>query len=330
MRIRLLPLATAAFCLPLFALAPAADARAGMGSSMGSRGSRTWSAPPQTSVAPSWTRPMDRSMTPRTPSYSAPSAGSSFGRQAAPAFGSSARPPFAMRHPFLTGLAGGFLGAGLFGMLSGHGFFSGFSGAGGGGGSFFGFIIQVLVIAFIINLIIKFWRKRSASSSTSSSTDGSSPFTAAGGASPFSGQSQQAPSQEVSLTSDDYSAFQQLLVNVQAAWSAQDMMSLQRMATPEMVSYFNNQLSELTSRGARNIVSDVQFLRGDLSEAWREGSITYATVALQYSAIDVTTDSMGHVLDGSKTERQTITELWTFLRADGRGNWILSAIQQAG
>lgn len=330
MRIRLLPLTTAALCLPLFALAPAADARAGMGSSMGSRGSRTWSAPPQTSVAPSWTRPMDRSMTPRTPSYSspsygAPSAGNSFSR---PAF-NNARPPFAMRHPFLTGLAGGFLGAGLFGMLSGHGFFSGFSGAGGGGGSFFGFIIQVLVIAFIINLIIKFWRKRS-SGNASNGSGSTGLFGASGGASPFSGQTQQVSSQEVTLTPDDYSTFQKLLVNVQAAWSAQDMTSLQRMATPEMVSYFNNQLSELTSRGARNIVSDVQFLRGDLSEAWREGTVTYATVALQYSAIDITTDSMGNVLDGSRTERQTITELWTFLRADGRGNWILSAIQQAG
>ena len=328
MRIRLLPLATAALCLPLFALAPAADARAGMGSSMGSRGSRTYEPPPRTSITPSWTRPMDRSMTPRTPSYSAPSyaapsAGNSFSR---PAF-NNARPPFAMRHPFLTGLAGGFLGAGLFGMLSGHGFFSGFSGAGGGGGSFFGFIIQVLVVAFIINLIIKFWRKRSSGNSGGSGLFGAG---AGAGASPFSSQPQQSPSQEVTLTGDDYSAFQQLLVNVQAAWSSQDMMSLQRMATPEMVSYFNNQLSELTSRGARNIVSDVQFLRGDLSEAWREGTITYATVALQYSAIDVTTDSMGNVLDGSKTERQTITELWTFLRADGRGNWILSAIQQAG
>lgn len=329
MRIRLLPLTAATLCLPLFALAPAADARAGMGSSMGSRGSRTWSAPPQTSVAPSWTRPMDRSMTPRTPSYSSPSysapaAGNSFSR---PAFGGSARPSFAMRHPFLTGLAGGFLGAGLFGMLSGHGFFSGFS---GGGGSFFGFLLQVLIVAFIINLIIKFWRKRSSNDTSSGS--GAGPFGAAGGgASPFSGpQPQQAPSQEVTLTNEDYSAFQHLLMNVQAAWSAQDMMSLQRMATPEMVSYFNNQLSELTSRGARNIISDVQFLRGDLSEAWREGTITYATVALQYSAIDVTTDSMGNVLDGSKTERQTVTELWTFLRADGRGNWILSAIQQAG
>lgn len=321
MRIRFLPLTVALFCLPLFALAPAADARAGMGSSLGSRGSRTWSPPPRTSLAPSWTRPMDRSMTPRTPSYAAPSMSSPFSR---PAFGGMARPSFGTRHPFLTGLAGGFLGAGLFGMLSGHGFFGGFTG-GGGGGSFFGFILQVLIIGFIINLVLRLWRKPADNMGQNNGSD----FAPMSNAGPFP-SSQESTTSDIALTAEDYTAFQQLLSNVQAAWSAQDMASLQRMATPEMVSYFNNQLSELTSRGARNIVSDVRFLRGDLAEAWREGNLSYATVALQYSMIDVTTDSMGNVLDGSKTEPQTVTELWTFLRADGRGNWILSAIQQAG
>lgn len=108
------------------------------------------------------------------------------------------------------------------------------------------------------------------------------------------------------------------------------MRALASMATPEMTGYFNAQLSDLASRGARNIVSNVQFQRGDLSEAWREGNLTYATVAMRYSMTDVTTDSMGNVIDGSSTEPVTVTELWTFVRADGRGNWILSAIQQAG
>lgn len=130
------------------------------------------------------------------------------------------------------------------------------------------------------------------------------------------------------LSQDDYLAFQNLLTSVQTSWSHQDISSLQRLVSPEMVSYFNEQLSELTSRGARNIISDIRFLRGDLSEAWREGNLTYATVALQYSLIDVTTNSMGHVIDGSRTDTQTVTELWTFMRADGRGNWIVSAIQQ--
>ena len=100
------------------------------------------------------------------------------------------------------------------------------------------------------------------------------------------------------------------------------------MTTPEMASYFNEQLSDYASRGARNVTSNVRFLQGDLSEAWREGNLTYATVAMRYSLIDVTTDMMGNVIDGSTTAPVNVTELWTFLRADGRGNWVLSAIQQ--
>ena len=46
------------------------------------------------------------------------------------------------------------------------------------------------------------------------------------------------------------------------------------------------------------------------------------------TVIDVTTDLTGRVVDGSPNERQTVTELWTFVRARG-GSWLLSAIQQA-
>src|SRR4029077_12453138 len=77
------------------------DARAGGGFSAGSRGSRTFSAPPTTNTAPS-VSPMQRSVTqPTRPGTvgSAPAAGGFFSRPG-----------------LLGGLAAGFLGAGLFGM----------------------------------------------------------------------------------------------------------------------------------------------------------------------------------------------------------------------
>ena len=40
-----------------------------------------------------------------------------------------------------------------------------------------------------------------------------------------------------------------LLKGMQAAWSAQDLAALRSVATPEMTSYFAEQLAELTSRG---------------------------------------------------------------------------------
>ena len=52
----------------------AADARIGLGSSYGSRGSRTWSAPPATGTSPYGAAPMQRSTT-------VPGGGWSGGRQ---------------------------------------------------------------------------------------------------------------------------------------------------------------------------------------------------------------------------------------------------------
>lgn len=310
-KFRLFPTALALLCVVSLAVPGIADARPGAGRSIGSRGSHTWSAPPRTSVTPGWTRPMDQSATPRSygsSGYASPRPMPGFG---APAY----RPSYPVRHPFLSGFAGGFLGAGLFGLLSGHGFMGGMT----GGTSFFGFLLQVLIIGGLIAFVLRMFGNRGQRSPMGiPSSAGATPFGNAGGSTP------------VTLTNDDYLSFQRLLLDIQAAWSAQNIRALASMATPEMTGYFNAQLSDLASRGARNIVSNVQFQRGDLSEAWREGNLTYATVAMRYSMTDVTTDSMGNVIDGSSTEPVTVTELWTFVRADGRGNWILSAIQQAG
>ncbi|NVN42980.1 TIM44-like domain-containing protein [Asaia siamensis] len=292
--------------LLLLALAPLlaapADARPGGGRSMGSRGSRTYSPPPMTQTAPYAARPMERSYAPAAPS---PGMNAPFSRP-------MGQPGFAQRRPFMTGFMGGLIGAGLFGMLSGHGFFGG-----GGGGflSFIGLLFQIAIFGFLIVMVLRWLANRRNGGAGAPQRPG------------FSGG---AGTPAVTLSNSDYQNFQQLLLDIQAAWSAQNMRALATMATPEMVSYFSEQLADYASRGARNIVSDVQFMRGDLSEAWREGNMTYATVAMQYSLYDVTTDSFGNVIDGSKTERQAVTELWTFVRADGRGNWILSAIQQVG
>ncbi|MBS1098458.1 TIM44-like domain-containing protein [Gluconobacter sphaericus] len=314
-KFRLSTTALALLCAVSLGALGTADARPGGGSSIGSRGSHTWSAPPRTSITPGWARPMDQSATPRTsPNYGSPGYG--FPGRPMPGYGTPAyRPSYPVRHPFLSGFAGGFLGAGLFGLLSGHGVMGGMT----GGTSFFGFLLQVLIIGGLIAFVLRMFGNRGQRSPLGMpSSAGASPFGNAGGSTP------------VTLTNDDYLSFQRLLLDIQAAWSAQNMRALASMATPEMTGYFNAQLSDLASRGARNIVSNVQFQRGDLSEAWREGSLTYATVAMRYSMTDVTTDSMGNVIDGSSTEPVTVTELWTFVRADGRGNWILSAIQQAG
>ncbi len=93
-----------------------------------------------------------------------------------------------------------------------------------------------------------------------------------------------------------------------------------------MVSYFAEELAANASNGVVNKISDVKLLQGDLSEAWREGSTDYATVAMRYSLVDQTVErDGGRVVQGGPDEA---VEIWTFMRARG-GNWLLSAIQQA-
>jgi len=141
----------------------------------------------------------------------------------------------------------------------------------------------------------------------------------------FGGAAGPAP---IEITPQGFSTFERLLQTIQAAWSRHDLNTLGTLATPEMVSYFSDQLTDQASHGARNEVSDVKLLQGDLAQAWREGNREYATVAMRFSMIDVTRDGSGRVIDGSLLEHVTATELWTFVRSSG-GQWILSAIQQA-
>ena len=132
----------------------------------------------------------------------------------------------------------------------------------------------------------------------------------------------------IAISPGDYQQFEQTLQAVQAAWSRHDLNTLTSLCTPEMVSYFAEQLTDQASRGVRNTVTDVHLEQGDLAQAWSEHGRDYATVAMRFSMIDVTRDSTGRIVDGSPTEHVTATELWTFVRAQG-GRWILSAIQQA-
>ena len=73
----------------------------------------------------------------------------------------------------------------------------------------------------------------------------------------------------------------------------------------------------------------MKMLEGDVAEAWREGSLEYATAALRYSSVDMMVDRQtGAVVEGDADQPTQTTELWTFVRQPGEG-WKLSAIQDA-
>lgn len=293
-----------------------ADARANRGFSAGSRGLKTFMAPPKTNTAPNAAAPMQRTVT-------QPQTGS-----AATAGQAAARPGLLGGGLFggglLGGLAAGFIGAGLFGMLFGHGFLGGM----GGFASVLGLILQIVLVVMVARLAFAWWQRRNA---PAYATQAASP--APGGANAgfggfgamFGGN---APAVEpITIGKDDYDAFEALLGDIQAAFSAEDMNALRAKATPEMATYFGEQLEEYASRGVVNRVKDVKLLQGDLAEAWREDSGEYATVAMRFALTDSVIDrASGRIVEGG--EPAEVTELWTFVRERG-GRWILSAIQQA-
>jgi predicted lipid-binding transport protein (Tim44 family) len=305
---------TLALALPTALVVSHADARAGGGFSSGSRGTRTFSAPPSTATAPSAARPFDRTMTPNTPSY-APRPGGLFG-----GFGGRG---------LLGGLAAGFLGAGLFGMLFGGSLFGGL----GGFSSLIGLVLQIGLIVIVARLAMNWWRRRNLAYAGPSNFDAGTPQPSGGGM--FGGggfglgggAGSARASTPIEITPKDYDAFERLLSDIQGAWSREDVNALSRLTTPEMESYFTRDITANQAKGVVNQVSSVKLLQGDLSEAWREGNSDFATVAMHFRLVDRTMDRQsGHMVEGSDQPVE-VTEVWTFQRNPG-SDWILSAIQQ--
>jgi predicted lipid-binding transport protein (Tim44 family) len=286
-------------------IAADAHARAGGGSSGGSRGTRTFSAPPATQTAPNAAAPMQRTL-------AQPGKSNAVG-QAAPR-------PGLFGGGLLGGLAAGFLGAGLFGLLFGHGLFGGMAGF----ASVIGLILQIALVVIVARLLFVWWQRRNA------------PAPAYAGAQPATGHSfsglggmlgGNAPA-AAALTIDksDYDEFERLLGEIQTAYSDENLNALRAKVTPEMLSYFSEQLAENASRGLVNKVTDVRLEQGDLAEAWNEGGVDYATVAMRFSLTDRMVErASGRTVEGGVPGEAT--ELWTFMRARG-GGWLVSAIQQ--
>jgi len=298
-------IAIAAIAAAMFVVvAGDAYARAGGGFSGGSRGMRTFSPPPATTTAPNAASPIQRTIT-------QPGTAETLGQAAA-------RPGGLFGGGLLGGLAAGFLGAGLFGLLFGHGFFGGLASF----ASLLGLIIQVVLIVLVARLLYAWWQRRTEPAYAAAHPATGHSFSGLGGM--FGGNAQ--AGEPVTVGKSDYDAFERLLGEIQAAYSAEDLSALRSRVTPEMLSYFSEQLSENTSRGLVNKISGVKLEQGDLAEAWRENNVEYATVAMRFALVDQMVErASGRTVEGGGPGE--VTELWTFMRARN-GDWLLSAIQQ--
>lgn len=306
------------------------DARPGGSKSSGSRGSQTNVAPPKTNTAPGAAQPMNRTINQGAPSAAAAApAGAAAGAAA-----QAARP--SMARNLMMGLGAGLLGAGLFGLLSGAGFFSGLASLAG----IFGFLLQLALIGGVIFLVMRLLRsRREAAMATPAqgmardAQPAKNPMQRQTLGGMMGGAATQAPPalQPLNLTGEDFGAFEKLLGDVQGAYSSENVSALRALLTPEMASYFEGDLSDNEAKGVINKIANVKLLQGDLSEAWREASGEYATVAMRYSISDALVDrKTGRTIEGDLVKVGEVTEVWTFVREPGTSldGWKLSAIQQ--
>ena len=322
MRFSRLSMLTLALAAVFTVAADPANARVGGGKSQGSRGSQTFNPAPPTPTTQKPVAPIGRSMT----DPGAPSKVQAVNRPA-----SSTTPS---RFGGLGGsLMGGLLGAGLFGLLSGSGLFGGLTDT----ASFLGLLLQIALIGCVAWLVVTYLRRRNQPApvrapanllNSTSPRDLLNRFRqtlASNGGSAVSG------TPALAMGPGDYDAFERLLREIQTAYGHENTEALGVMTTPEMFSYFSQDLAGNAKNGQRNEVSSVKLLQGDLAEAWHEAGSDYATVAMCYSLVDAMVDrATGSVISGDRVTPQEVTEVWTFRRddRDPEQGWQLSAIQQ--
>ena len=288
-----------------------ADARAGRGSSSGSRGSRSYSRPASTSTSQQAQRPS----TP-PPYQAAPQqAGGGFLRSMA------------------GGIAGGLLGGMLFRSLGMAG------GAGGGGGFPLFEIILLAGIGYLIYRYIKKKREQESANQGVYSINEPTQFPSY----------QQQPAVDYNASQEDVSAgishIRQMdgsfdeqrfcdaamdtFFKIQSAWMNRDLSTAAVMMTPQIRQTFQADIDKLLMEKRTNKLENIAVRNVDIVEAWQESGQDYITTLIYANLLDYTTDDTnGQVVQGSKTDPVKFEEYWTFTRPVGSNPWQLSAIDQ--
>lgn len=319
MRFRLLAVLLAV--LVVFASAADAWAKAGRGSSMGSRGSRTYD------------RPIERSLAP--PSTTAPSAGTAQpmynpgAMKPQPGMGAAgaaatAQPGFFQRNPFMGGVLGGLVGVGIGSMLFGHSPALAAASGAAPGASMLGTLLQIALIGGLIWLAVRMFRRRAQPQPDMAGyaqREAAQPaaYGQMGGA---------RVDKEFEPSDQDQQDFTAIIMGVQQAWSDGNPVAIRKLVTPEVAGWMAEDQARDQSAGVRNVVQDVQLLKGDVTESWREGEREYVTARITFSAKDYMVSlSDNSVVEGDPDNPVESTEAWTFMRVSG-GTWLLSAIEQ--
>jgi len=295
-------------------------ARAGGGSSSGSRGSRSYTAPAQPSSPVSPRQPSSPAVSPAQP------------------------------RPGWGGMMGGMLGGLLLGGLLGGLLF------GGGFGSGIG-LMEIVIIAGLGWLAFSYMRRRQAAAPSgyamagggytgSAPRDDAAMAARYGSGTPVGGTATVEPPTGPSDLERGLGHVRQMdagfdprafaetasdvFFKVQGAWTARDLQSVSASLTPEMQAQLQRDCDRLRAEQKINRLENIAVRSAEITEAWQETGQDFVTVHFLASLLDYTTDESGaRVLDGSRTEPVKFEEYWTFVRPVGPGPFRLSAIQQA-
>ena len=292
-----------------------AEARAGSGSSLGSRGSRSYSRPvaPPSQLSPS--RPYAPSQPAGPTPFQQPSRG--FG-----SFGGS----------FLGSMAGGMLGGMLFRSM---GFGGGYGGGGGGIGLF-----EILLLAGIGYLIYRFV-KRNRDDQGGYGQPGKviniNDYQSPGGSQGYLPERdelgeglayirQMDPSFDEKRFNDNV---MDIFFRIQGAWMNRDLASVAVLLSDEMRGLMQGDIDKLVRDKRVNRLENIAVRSVEISEAWQESGKDFITAMIYANLLDYTTDdATGAVVSGSKTDPVKFEEFWTFTRPVGNNPWRLCAINQ--
>ncbi|HEY7677747.1 MAG TPA: Tim44 domain-containing protein [Candidatus Methylomirabilis sp.] len=303
-----------------------AFARAGGGTSSGSRGSRSFSSPSRPYSSPSRPQPSQQPLTQPRP--------------AAPAPAPQPAPVSSFWRSMAGGLAGGFLGAMLFRGLAGAG---GFGGMGGGGIGF----LDILLLA-TIGFGIYWWVKKRREEAPVPAEGYYERQAGVGYHGPPMSEGATAPQEPLFQDADlqaglghirqmdarfDEAAFRELCTDnffkIQAGWMNREVDPIAHLLTIEMQNEFRRQLDGLKRDGRFNRLENIAVRTVEITEAWQESGQDYITVRFLANLLDYTVDERtGQVVEGSKTEPVKFEEYWTWTRPVGPNPWRLSAINQ--
>ncbi|UFS68995.1 Tim44 domain-containing protein [Geomonas sp. RF6] len=296
-----------------------AEARAGGGRSMGSRGSRSYSQPRSSYSYPGQSRPY---AAPATRPFQQPQSGG-----------------------FLRSMAGGIMGGLLGGMLfSSLGFAGGAGGFGGGGIG----VIEIILLAGIGYLIFRMVRKKMtpATATAYGGTQRRSPEVINYGYPATSHPSYGAGAAETTDNADsgidqirrmdpgfDESRFNDaamdIFFKIQGAWMRRDLSTVSGLLTDEMRDVLETDVKRLLQERRVNRLEQIAVRKVEIVEAWQEMGQDYLTTLFQANLLDYTTDeSTGAIVSGSATEPVRFEEYWTFVRPVGNNPWRLTSIEQ--